>query len=441
MNYIQRRKELRQSAPAGKILILSASNVPRNYAANVYDFHQDATFRYYTGLNLPDLALFIDENGIETLYVTTPDPDDVIWTGAVPSPRELADQAGVANVAEYADLQNVVDSHTHFIAPYDYQLMIRLATWLGVHPYELKLMGSRDLGRAIIAQRSHKDDEEVAELEEAIFLTRRMLSSAQAAIEPGRLESDVMSALIAPALAKERLQAFSPIVTTHGETLHNTVFCHRIEPDDMVLIDCGAESPNGYCADITRTFPALHRFSAKKQAIYDAVRSAQIAGIRETARPGASQYDVHIAACRALTVALQNIGLMKGSVDDSVAAGAHALFMPHGIGHMLGLDAHDMENFGDDVGYAPGTKRSDQFGLDALRLHRTLEPGFVLTVEPGCYFIPELIDRWQAANHLADYINYKELEHYRDCRGVRIEDDILITTNGSRVLGGDNWNK
>jgi Xaa-Pro aminopeptidase len=209
----------------------------------------------------------------------------------------------------------------------------------------------------------------------------------------------------------------------------------------MVLIDCGAESPNGYCADLTRTFPAMARFSAKKQAIYDAVRRAQIAGIQQTAQPNASQFDVHMSACRALTLALQQIGLMKGNVDDSLVSGAHALFMPHGIGHMLGLDAHDMENFGDDVGYAPGTKRSEQFGLDALRLHRQLEPGFVLTVEPGCYFIPELIDRWKATNHLADFIDYDELEHYRDCRGVRIEDDILITPSGSRVLGGDNWNK
>lgn len=441
MNYKNRRQILRKTSPSGRILILSASLVPRNYAANTYDFHQDATFRYYTGLNLPDLALVIDENGRETLYVTTPDPDDVIWTGPVPSPRELADRAGIENVADYAELDKCIDAHTLFIAPYDYQLMIRLASWIDVHPYQLKLMSSRDLGRAIIAQRSHKDDDEVAELEEAIHLTHRMIASAQSAIEPGKLESDIMSALIAPALAKERQQAFAPIVTTHGETLHNTVFFHRIEPDDMVLIDCGAESPNGYCADLTRTFPASARFSAKKQALYDAVRETQKAGIAQTAKPGASQYDVHMTACRTLTLALQQIGLMKGSIDDSLAAGAHALFMPHGIGHMLGLDAHDMENYGDDVGYAPGTKRSDQFGLDALRLHRRLEPGFVLTVEPGCYFIPELIDRWQATNHLADFINYKELEHYRDCRGIRIEDDILITKDGSRVLGGDNWNK
>lgn len=436
MDYKKRRQILRQTAPQGDILILSATFAPRNYAANTYTFHQDATFRYYTGLTEPDAALYISAEGEETLFVSTPDPDDVIWTGPVPSPAQLAEKAGIAKYADMSQLSGVISpNNLLFIEPYDYKLKLLLSGLTGILISELKLHASRDLGHAIINQRMHKDEDEVAELEEAITLTRRMLSSARAVIEPGRLESDVMAALLAPALAKERQQAFEPIVSTHGETLHNPFYHHKIEPDDMVLIDCGAESVNGYCADITRTFPALDKFSSKKQDIYNAVLSAQMAGIHQTAIPGTSQYDVHMAACRALTVALQHIGLMKGNIDDSLAAGAHALFMPHGIGHALGLDAHDMENYGDDVGYAPGTHRSSQFGLNALRLARKLEPGFVLTVEPGCYFIPELIDRWKATNHLADYINYTELEHYRNFRGVRIEDDILITNSGSRVLG------
>ena len=434
MNYAQRRRQLRQTAPAGNILILSATFCPRNYPANTYPFHQDATFRYYTGLTEPDAALWIDENGNETLFISTPDPDDVIWTGPVPSPRDLADRAGIAHVADYRDLPAHLNAHTLFMAPYDYRLKLRLSEWLNITPAELVQRASRDLGRAIIAQRSIKDEEEAAEISSAIRLTHRMLASAQAAIEPGRLESDILAALLAPAIAKERAQAFDPIVTTHGETLHNTVYCHRIEQDDMVLIDCGCESANGYCADITRTFAATGIFSAKKQALYNAVLNAQKAGIAQTAIPGSSQYDVHMAACRALTLALQEIGLMRGNIDDSLAQGAHALFMPHGIGHMLGLDAHDMENYGDDVGYAPGTSRSKQFGLNALRLHRKLEPGFVLTVEPGCYFIPELIDRWAAQNHLKDFICYAEVMKYRDCRGIRIEDDIFITSTGSRIL-------
>ena len=436
MDFLHRRHVLRDKTPFGDILIFSATYVPRNYAANTYPFHQDATFRYYTGLLEPNAALMIDICGKETLYVSTPDPDDVIWTGPVPSPRDLADRAQIEHVKDMSELKNdITPKHALFIEPYDYKLKLFLADLLKITPAQLSADASIYLASVIIEQRSHKDDEEVAELEEAITLTRRMLASARAVIEPGRLESDVMSALLAPALAKERQQAFEPIVSVHGETLHNPFYHNRIEADDMVLIDCGAESPEGYCADITRTFPALDRFTPKKQAIYDAVLSAQKAGIAQTAVYGASQYDVHMAACRALTIALQDIGLMKGNIDESLAQGAHALFMPHGIGHMLGLDAHDMENYGDEVGYIPGTKRSTQFGLNALRLARKLEPGFVLTVEPGCYFIPELIDRWQATNHLAEFINYKELEHYRDCRGVRIEDDILITETGSRVLG------
>lgn len=434
MNFAQRRLKLRENMPTGDILILSATSVPRNYPANTYPFHQDATFRYYTGLTEPDAALWIDENGNETLFISPPDPDDVIWTGPVPSPRDLADRAGIQNTARYDQIPAFLTPNTHFLEPYDHKLKIWLASWLALGSDDLKKMSSQALRRAIIAQRSIKDEEEAAEISEAIRLTHRMLASARAAIEPGRLESDVLAALLAPAIAKERAQAFEPIVTTHGETLHNTVYCHRIEQDDMVLIDCGCESKNGYCADLTRTFAASGVFSSKQQALYDAVLAAQKAGIAQTAVKNTSQYDVHMAACRALTLALQDIGLMRGNIDDSLAQGAHALFMPHGIGHMLGLDAHDMENFGDDVGYAPGTQRSTQFGLNALRLHKKLEPGFVLTVEPGCYFIPELIDRWAAQNHLKDFINYDEVMKYRDCRGIRIEDDVWITRDGSRVL-------
>lgn len=435
MDYAGRRLRLRKTAPQGDILILSASYVPRNYPAEIYPFHQDATFRYFTGLTEPNAALLIKADGTEILFVTPPDPDDVIWTGPVPSPAMLAERAKIAHTANYADLGKHLTANTLWIEPYDFQLKLRLATWLSVAPNQLATLASRELGRAIIALRSVKDDDEVAELNEAITLTKRMISSAQAALEPGRLESDILAALLAPAIAKERDQAFNPIVTTHGETLHNSGYGHKIEADDMLVLDCGAESREGYCADITRTLPASGRFSEQKQALYDAVLKAQLAGIAQTKVANTTQYDVHIAACRALTEALQAIGLMRGNIDDSVANGAHALFLPHGIGHMLGLDAHDMENYGDDVGYAPGTKRSTQFGLDALRLARKLEPGFVLTVEPGCYFIPELIDRWAATKHLAEFINYDEVAKYRDMRGIRIEDDILITPTGSIVLG------
>lgn len=435
MNYARRRKELRKNAPSGDILILSATHVPRNYPAEIYPFHQDATFNYFTGIMEPDMALLIHADGRETLFVTMPDPDDVIWTGPVPTPEAYAAQAGIENVRDYAEISQCVHAETMWIAPHDWQLKARLAAWLHLDVLHLQAHASRELGRAIIALRSVKDADEVAELEEAITLTRTMLEEAQTAMVVGNRESDVLAALLRPLMAKERAQSFNAIVTTHGETLHNTHYGHRIEKGDMVLVDCGAESVHGYCADITRTFSTGEGFSPRQKAIYEAVLAAQKAGIAQTAEVGSSQYAVHMAACRALTVALQGIGLMRGNVDDSLACGAHALFLPHGIGHMLGLDAHDMENYGDDVGYARGTSRSTQFGLNALRLARRLEPGFVVTVEPGCYFIPELIDRWAATRHLEDFICYGEVEKYRDARGIRIEDDVLITSSGSRVLG------
>ena len=328
MDHAGRRLRLRQTAPQGDILILSASYVPRNYPAEIYPFHQDATFRYFTGLKEPDAALLIKDDGTEILFVTEPDPDDVIWTGPVPGADALAAQAGIRNTANYADLGKYLTAHTLWIEPYDFRLKLRLAAWLSITPDQLSARASRELGRAIIELRAHKDPDEIAELNEAITLTKRMISSAQAVLEPGRLESDILAALLAPAIANERDQAFNPIVTVHGETLHNSGYSHRIEPDDMLVIDCGAESPEGYCADITRTLPASGIFSAKKQILYDAVLAAQHAGIEQTKVPGTTQYEVHIAACRALTEALKHLGLMRGNVDDAVSCGAHALFMP-----------------------------------------------------------------------------------------------------------------
>ena len=436
MDFLERRRILRSKLNGGAILILSATNVPRNYAAELYPFHQDSTFRYYTGLNeLADGALLIDENGRETLFVTTPDPDDVIWTGSMDSPERLAAKAGIANVSDMSALAGALPSWVRFIAPHDGHLVMRLAALTGISHRAMKRHEDVGLRRAIIEQRSHKSDEEVAEMEEAIGVTKLMLREAVKFNREGLRESDVLAALLGPAIARERAQAFGPIVTVHGETLHNTHYAHVLTKGRMLVIDCGAESPNGYCSDITRSFAVADDWSERQRAIYDAVARAQKAGIEETNRVGASQFDVHMKACRELAGALAELGLMRGDLDEAVRAGAHALFLPHGIGHMLGLDAHDMENLGDDVGYAPGTKRSSQFGLDALRLARTLEPGFVVTVEPGCYFIPELIDRWKATRHLEAFINYEKVEKFRDFGGIRIEDDVLITKSGSRVLG------
>lgn len=434
IDYRRRRRSLRESFPGRDILILSATEVPRNYAANAYPFHQDATFRYYTGLNVSDAAIVLSADGRETLFVTPPEPDDYIWTGAVESADVLAERAGIEHVGDYGEVGRYIDAQTAWFPPYDARLRERLGQWLGLSACDVASHDASDLCRAIAEQRLVKSDEEIAEMESAIALTQEMLARAQAEMKPGRLESDVLAALLGPAIARERAQAFQPIVTTHGETLHSTSYRNVLRERDLLLVDCGAESENGYCADITRTF-SIGSWDARKREIYDTVLRMQTAGIEKAGQQGASQYDVHMASCRVLTESLQAIGLMKGDVEESLQAGAHALFMPHGIGHALGLDAHDMENFGDVVGYAPGTKRSTQFGLNALRFARKLEPGFVVTVEPGCYFIPALIEKWRAQRRLDAFICYEKLVKYEDMCGIRIEDDVLITRGGCRVLG------
>lgn len=434
IDYRQRRKTLRESFAGRDILILSATNVPRNYAANVYPFHQDATFRYYTGLNIPDAAIILSADGRETLFVTKPDADDYIWTGAVDSPDVLAARSGIENVGDYETIERSFDARMAWFTPYDAHLRERLARWLGVSAQAVCDHDEPELCRAIANQRLVKSAEEIAEMESAIALTKEMLAMAQTEMVAGRLESDVLAALLRPAIAAERAQSFEPIVTTHGETLHSTSYRNVLKSQDILLVDCGAESELGYCADITRTF-SIGAWDSAKREIYDVVLKMQLAGIAKAGEKGASQYDVHMAACRVLTEDLQALGLMKGDVEESLRAGAHALFMPHGIGHALGLDAHDMENFGDVVGYENGARRSTQFGLNALRFARQLKPGYVVTVEPGCYFIPALIEKWRSEHHLEQFICYEKVAKYNDMRGIRIEDDVVITDDGCRVLG------
>ena len=435
--YQERRTLLRKNTEQGNIILLSSNFVPRNYAANTYPFHQESSFLYYTGLMCSGAALWIDEHGAETLFYEPEDPDDVIWTGPRPSPEDLAAQSGIARCLPITELKGHIRSskRVHFLPPFDFQHKVQLQSLLELPVGELCSHASTSLVRAVIAQRSVKSAEEIAELEEAIGVTKLMLKNAQSVIAPGKLETEIAAALVLPAQARNRQQSFAPIVTIHGETLHNEPQSRPVAAGDILLIDCGCESPLGYCADITRSYPVSGKFSSKQQAIYDIVLEAQRRAIEESAKPQASQRDLHFAASTAITEGLKSVGLMKGNVSDAVQNGAHALFMPHGIGHMLGIDVHDMENLGDEVGYEIGEKRSTQFGLNALRLAKELRPGFVFTVEPGIYFIPELIRRWEADQHLAEFICYDKLAEYLDFGGIRIEDDVVKTETGSRVLG------
>jgi Xaa-Pro aminopeptidase len=434
--YADRRGALRRAVPDGAILLLGQPETPRNYAANAYPFRQDSHFLYYTGLNLPDLALLVAPDGRETLFGPPVDMDTIIWMGPRPSLEELATSAGVAGAADVVRLRDAVASQSAvcFLPPYRGDQALRLAALLGVPASEAAAQASRELMRAAARQRSIKSDEEVAEIEEALGVSARMLRAAAQAVRPGARESEIAAAMQRVSLAADRAQAFCPIVSIRGETLHNTFYGNVMQAGGLLLLDYGAESPRGYASDVTRVLPVSGRFTPQQREIHQVVLDAQLAVIA-AASPRRTNRELHLLAARTIAGGLKAIGLMKGDVDQAVEQGAHALFFPHGIGHMLGLDVHDMEDLGDLVGYPEGEARSTQFGLAFLRLAKKLEAGFVITVEPGVYFIPPLIDLWAAERRHAAFIDYRAVEAYRGFGGVRIEDDLLITSDGARVLG------
>jgi len=440
VTYQTRRRRLREAVPGGTILLLGNREMPRNYVANTYPFRQDSSFLYFTGVAAPDLALLLLPDGEEVLLGDPQDPGDIVWSGPLPGPQDHAAAAGVARTEPLRRLPDLVARESrdggkvHYLPPYRPGNMLLLARLLDMASAAVAGGASEPLVRAVVAQREIKDAAEVAEIEFALGCSALMYRAAMNVTEPGLTEARVAGMIQGVALMEDLPQSFPPIVTVHGEVLHCTRRDHVLREGQLLLIDSGVESPHGYCSDITRTLPVSGVFSPRQREIHQAVLAAQQEAIT-LAGPGVSNRDLHLAACRALTAALGEIGLMRGDVDEAVSAGAHALFMPHGLGHMLGLDVHDMEDLGDAVGYAPGETRSEQFGLNYLRLAKELRPGFVLTVEPGCYFIPALIDRWRGEHRCEEFIDYAVVERYRGFGGIRIEDDILITDQGCRVLG------
>jgi Xaa-Pro aminopeptidase len=438
--YHDRRRQLREAVHDGEILLLGNLPISRNYADAHLPFRQDSNFLYFTGISQVELGLVIGEDGSETLFGPAAHPDDLVWFGARPSLGELAEGAGVASCGSPDDLSARLQSvlgrggAVHYLPPYRADRVLQLAALLGVSPAAVRPGASPALVREVVAQRSIKSDAEVAEIEDALTVTAEMYRAALAVAKPGVTEAAVVAALQAPAMARERQLSFTPIVTIRGEVLHNEGYGNPLEAGNLLLIDSGAESPLGYAGDITRTFPVTGRFAPEQRDIYEVVLGAQLAAIA-AASPETTNREVHLVAARTIASGLREVGLMRGNVDEAVAAGAHALFFPHGIGHMLGLDVHDMEDLGDAVGYPDGEARSTQFGLNFLRLAKRLEPGFVITVEPGVYFIPALIDRWRREGRHAEFIRYDRVQAFRSFGGVRIEDDVLITGDGSRVLG------
>ena len=440
--YINRREELRKKFKSGILLFLGNDEAPINYAGNTYNFRQDSSFLYYFGLPVPNLVGIIDvDENKEYLFGYEFTLEDIVWMGPQPKLTELAERVGVANSDSISNLKKFLKGKIsqgikiHFLPLYRAEHNLKLASLLNDDPFKINKKASKKLIEAVVEQRSVKSSEEIAEIEFALEIAYQMHTTAMRMAKPGITENDIYAALNGIALSLGNGVSFHPIISVNGQTLHNHFHGNQLKEGQLLVCDAGAESLEFYSSDITRTIPVGGKFSQRQKDIYEIVLTAQKNAINMI-KPGVKHVDVHLTAAKIIAAGLIQLGIMKGNPGEAVKAGAHALFFPHGLGHMMGLDVHDMEGLGEQyVGYDDKTKRSDQFGLAYLRLAKELKPGFVFTCEPGIYFIPELIDQWKAKKKLKNFINYDKVEEYRNFGGIRIEDNILVTENGYKVLG------
>lgn len=440
--YIDRRAELKKNFKNGVLLFLGNDESAMNYAGNTYNFRQDSSFLYYFGLDVPNMVGIIDiDEDKEILFGYEFTVEDIVWMGPQPKLTELAEQIGVAQSDSIDKLKKYLKSNVtkkvkiNFLPTYRGDQTLKLADLIGENPYKLKSKFSKKLIEAVVAQRSIKGEEEVAEIEYAMEIAYQMHTAAMRMAKPGVIERDIAGTIEGIAASLGAGLSFPAIVSKNGQTLHNHYHGNVLKEGDLLVCDAGAESLLHYASDITRTTPVGGKFSYQQKEIYEIVLTAQKNAINMI-KPGVLHSDVHLTAAKIIAAGLSQIGIMKGDLNAAVKAGAHALFFPHGLGHMMGLDVHDMENLGENlVGYDSKTKRSDQFGLAYLRLAKELQPGFVFTCEPGIYFIPELIDQWKAKRKFKNFIDYDKLDAYRNFGGIRIEDNILVTQNSYKVLG------
>lgn len=442
--YIKRRQQLCSLINNGIVLLFGNNESPCNYPANAYaPFRQDSSFLYYFGLQEIGLIGVIDtETNEEWLLGNDVDVEDIVWYGSVPTMVSLSESVGVRNSAPLEKIHDIVKDATekkrkiHFLPPYRHDNQIMIMDLLGIHPSKQREAASLELINAVVEMRSRKSDDEIAELERASVIGYEMHTKAMRMTRPGRTEKFIAGHIDSVAYSLGAKQSFATIYTQHGEIMHGSPSMNVLEDGRLVLCDCGAETINNYCSDHTRTLPVNGKFATRQKEIYDIVAECHDY-VLDVAEPGVKYFDVHLAVCRHMTERLKELGLMKGDIDEAVMQGAHAMFLPHGLGHMMGLDVHDMEGLGQIyVGFDEETRpRLDQFGTNCLRMGRRLQEGFVVTDEPGIYFIPALIDSWKASGHCKDFINYEMLETYKDFGGIRIEDDLLITSDGCRFLG------
>lgn len=440
--YVQRRKRLKKQLGSGLALFLGHEESPMNYLSNTYHFRQNSSFLYFFGLDAPGLAGVIDvDSDRDIVFGDDVSVEDIVWMGDQPLLKDRAARVGVKHTAPAAGLEETVRKavqsgrKVHYLPPYRPQSVLKLSHLLGFRSSAVMDYVSTDLIKAVVAQRSVKIKEEIDEMETAHALTHEMYSAAMRMTKPGIYEREIVGKMEGISLSAGCLTAFPTILTINGQILHNHDHGNVLKNGKLLVVDSGAESSLHYAADITRTYPVSGTFSPKQKDIYEIVLAAQEAAI-QSIKPGIKFQSAHIKASRIIASGLKDIGLIMGDVNEAVKAGTHALFFPHGLGHMIGLDVHDMEDLGEQyVGYDEKTKRSKQFGLAYLRFARELRPGYVLTVEPGIYFIPALIDKWKKEKKLSQFINYAKVETYRDFGGIRIEDNVVVTDKGHRVLG------
>ena len=440
--YIKRRARLKKDVGSGLLLFLGNDEVGMNYADNTYRFRQDSTFLYFFGLDYPALAAIIDiDADKEIVFGNELTIDDIVWTGIQPSLRDKCEPAGISEVLPMNELKNYIDKARsksqpiHFLPPYRGDHKVWLWELIGVEPAAQADKASVPFIKAIVSQRNYKDDEEIQLIEESVDLSTEMHLAAYRTVRPGIHESEVAAAVEEVACRHGNALAFPTIATVQGQVLHNHGFIHQLNEGDIFLLDAGAETKSHYAGDLSSSMPVGEKFTDRQAEIYNIHLRSFYAAV-DKLQLGVPFREAHIADATEIARGMKELGLMKGDPAEAAECGAYALFFPCGLGHMVGLDVHNMENLGEQyVGYAEGQVKSKQFGFKSLRLARPLEKGFVFTVEPGIYFIPELMDKWEAEGQFRDFICYDKLKPWRNFTGLRNELNYAMTDKGARLLG------
>ena len=440
--YIRRRAQLKKDVGSGLLLFLGNDEVGMNYADNTYRFRQDSTMLYFFGLDFPGIAAIIDiDEDREIVFGNDLTIDDIVWTGAMPSLKERCEPVGITDVRPMSELAKIVNRKSvnrnsiHFLPPYRGDHRVWLWELLGVEPAAQTAKASVEFIKAIVKQRNYKDEEEIRLIEESVDLSTEMHLAAYRTVRPGIHESEVAAAVEEVACRHGNALAFPTIATVQGQVLHNHGFIHDLKEGDIFLLDAGAETKNHYAGDLSSSMPVGERFTDRQAEVYN-IHLRSFKAAVDQLQLGKPFREAHIAAATEIARGMKELGLMKGDPAEAAECGAYALFFPCGLGHMVGLDVHNMENLGEQyVGYAEGQVKSTQFGFKSLRLARPLEKGFVFTVEPGIYFIPELMDKWEAEGQFRDFICYDKLGPWRDFTGLRNELNYVMTDDGARLLG------